>query len=169
MLPSLPPLSIPETGPYPFLFLFPKKKSKLLSLIPLITLCFLSTSSCNSKIVLVLLSAGEAYVVDLRKDHRARIELCETQEDDSEEGQSSSRQRQVIPPHPTPYPLLIRSFIHSFSSTYPTLHAVLHGYRGAMTVARFDPSGKHIFIGTSLGYILVFNSRTKTVRHAPLP
>ena len=32
-----------------------------------------------------------------------------------------------------------------------------------MTVARFDPSGKFVFIGTSAGTILVFNTRTKTV------
>lgn len=36
--------------------------------------------------------------------------------------------------------------------------------RSDMTVARFDPTGKHIFVGTSLGYILVFNTRTKSVR-----
>lgn len=35
--------------------------------------------------------------------------------------------------------------------------------RSAMTVARFDPSGKHIFIGTASGSVLVFNTRTKTV------
>jgi hypothetical protein len=33
-----------------------------------------------------------------------------------------------------------------------------------MTVARFDPSGIFIFIGTASGKVLVFNSRTKTVR-----
>lgn len=32
-----------------------------------------------------------------------------------------------------------------------------------MTVAQFDPTGRHIFIGTSTGSILVFNTRTKTV------
>lgn len=32
-----------------------------------------------------------------------------------------------------------------------------------MTVARFDPSGKYIFIGTASGSVLVFNTRTKTV------
>ena len=32
-----------------------------------------------------------------------------------------------------------------------------------MTVARFDPLGKHIFVGTSSGSLLVFNTRTKTV------
>ena len=41
-----------------------------------------------------------------------------------------------------------------------------------MTVARFDPSGKYVFIGTSAGTILVFNTRTKSVsfvslRHLP--
>jgi hypothetical protein len=34
----------------------------------------------------------------------------------------------------------------------------------AMTVARFDPSGKLVFVGTSNGNILVFNTRTKSVR-----
>ncbi|KAJ8086078.1 chromatin binding protein [Marasmius tenuissimus] len=35
------------------------------------------------------------------------------------------------------------------------------GRRAAMTVARFDPSGKQIFVGTSSGHILVFNTRTR--------
>ncbi|KAF9076659.1 WD40 repeat-like protein [Rhodocollybia butyracea] len=35
--------------------------------------------------------------------------------------------------------------------------------RYAMTVARFDPTGKFVFVGTSGGYILVFNSRSKTM------
>ncbi|KIM83996.1 hypothetical protein PILCRDRAFT_68653, partial [Piloderma croceum F 1598] len=35
--------------------------------------------------------------------------------------------------------------------------------RSAMTVARFDPTGKHIFIGTSSGSVLVFNTRTKSM------
>lgn len=32
-----------------------------------------------------------------------------------------------------------------------------------MTVARFDPSGKHIFVGTSSGSVVAFNTRTKLV------
>ncbi|KAL4241320.1 Retinoblastoma-binding protein 5/Swd1 [Abortiporus biennis] len=83
----------------------------------------------NSKIILVLLSVGEAYIVDLRKEHRGRTELCEVQEDESDEENHTPSNKQ----------------------------------RAAMTVARFEPSGKHVFIGTSLGYILVFNSRTKTM------
>jgi hypothetical protein len=40
----------------------------------------------RSRIVLALLSTGEAYVVDSRKEHRARVELCETlSEDDDDE------------------------------------------------------------------------------------
>lgn len=39
--------------------------------------------------------------------------------------------------------------------------------RAAMTVARFDPTGKHIFVGTSSGSVLVFNTRTKSVRAFP--
>ncbi|KNZ73663.1 Retinoblastoma-binding protein 5, partial [Termitomyces sp. J132] len=78
----------------------------------------------NSNIVLALLGSGEAYVEDLRRNSRSRIELCEVQQ--QEDGQSS------------------RS-------------------RSNMTVARFDPSGKLIFIGTSSGYVLVFNTRTKVM------
>ncbi|KAK7471097.1 chromatin binding protein [Stygiomarasmius scandens] len=76
----------------------------------------------NSQIVLALLSTGEVYLIDLRKNHRSRVELCEP-DDGDEEG----------------------------------------GRRSAMTVARFDPSGKHVFIGTHSGSILVFSTRTKTM------
>lgn len=75
----------------------------------------------NSQILLVLLSIGEAYIVDLRKEQRGRFELFEPLEEES------SRQRVAI------------------------------------TVARFDPTGKHVFVGTSNGYVLVFNTRTKTM------
>ena len=49
---------------------------------------------------------------------------------------------------------------------YAILYAIevsLTFTRSAMTVARFDPSGKYVFIGTSAGTILVFNTRTKIV------
>ncbi|KAI0352730.1 WD40 repeat-like protein [Trametes cingulata] len=80
----------------------------------------------NSQIVLVLLSSGEAYIVDLRREYRGRYELCEVQDDSDDESQ------------------LGRS-------------------RTAFSAARFDPSGKHVFLGTTLGYVLVFNTRTKTM------
>ncbi|KAI0047292.1 WD40 repeat-like protein [Auriscalpium vulgare] len=80
----------------------------------------------NSQIILVLLSPGDAYLVDLRKKHRGRVELEEVQYASDEEGQMNT-------------------------------------HRSAMSVARFDPSGKNVFVGTSLGSILVFNSRTKTM------
>ncbi|KLO10157.1 WD40 repeat-like protein [Schizopora paradoxa] len=35
--------------------------------------------------------------------------------------------------------------------------------RAALTVAKFDPSGRYIFVGTSQGTILVFNTRSKTL------
>ncbi|KAF8164304.1 COMPASS complex protein [Pholiota molesta] len=35
--------------------------------------------------------------------------------------------------------------------------------RSPMTTARFDPTGKNIFAGTASGFILVFNTRTKTM------
>lgn len=37
-------------------------------------------------------------------------------------------------------------------------------YRAVMTVARFEPSGRHIFVGTAQATILVFNTRTQMVR-----
>ncbi|KDQ28785.1 hypothetical protein PLEOSDRAFT_1111940 [Pleurotus ostreatus PC15] len=77
----------------------------------------------NSNIVLALLSTGDAFVADLRKEHRSRMELCEVYDEADE-------------------------------STKP---------RSAMTVARFDPTGKYIFIGTAAGSVLVFNSRTKSM------
>ncbi|KAI0662892.1 WD40 repeat-like protein [Cubamyces menziesii] len=80
----------------------------------------------NCKIVLVLLSSGEAYIVDLRKEYRGRYELCEVQDESDDEGQ-------------------------------------MNRSRAVFTAARFEPSGKHVFLGTSLGYILVFNARTKTM------
>ncbi|PPQ70476.1 hypothetical protein CVT24_013283 [Panaeolus cyanescens] len=33
--------------------------------------------------------------------------------------------------------------------------------RSPMTAARFDPSGKNIFVGNAAGYVLVFNTRTR--------
>ena len=39
-----------------------------------------------------------------------------------------------------------------------------HGSPAAFTVVRFDPTGRYVFVGTSNGSILVFHSRTKTVR-----
>ncbi|KAI0079760.1 WD40 repeat-like protein [Panus rudis PR-1116 ss-1] len=77
----------------------------------------------NSQIILVLLGVGEAYLVDLRKDHPARTELADYQD---EEADGKARPRNT-----------------------------------AFTVAQFDPAGKHVFIGTSTGYVLVFNCRTK--------
>ncbi|KZP21728.1 WD40 repeat-like protein [Athelia psychrophila] len=79
----------------------------------------------NSRIIVVLLGVGEVYLVDLRKEHRSRIELCEVQDEEDEE--------EDAPP------------------------------RSAMTATSFDPTGKHIFVGTSSGSILVFNARTKTM------
>ncbi|KIJ70363.1 hypothetical protein HYDPIDRAFT_35755 [Hydnomerulius pinastri MD-312] len=74
----------------------------------------------NSRIILALLSTGEAYIVDLRSSHRGRFELCEEDEDDE-------RARPI------------------------------------MTTARFDPTGRHVFVGTSAGTVCVFNVRTKTL------
>ncbi|KIK65788.1 hypothetical protein GYMLUDRAFT_39315 [Collybiopsis luxurians FD-317 M1] len=79
----------------------------------------------NCQIVLALLNTGEVWLVDLRKNHRARVELYEPDNDEEANEQSSRRY--------------------------------------AITAARFDPSGRYVFAGTSGGYILVFNTRTKTM------
>ena len=54
--------------------------------------------SCRegSKIVLVLLSSGEAYIVDLRKEYRGRYELCEVQDESDDEGQMSRSRYETI-------------------------------------------------------------------------
>lgn len=102
-----------------------------------------SHSPLFSQIILALLQSGDAYLVDLRKKYRGRVELEEVQDDSDEESGASSR---------CALPLLpFSSCIYSACD------------RSAMTVAQFDPTGRHIFVGTSTGSILVFNSRTKTV------
>lgn len=44
----------------------------------------------HSQIILALLSTGEAYLVDLRKQHRGRVELFEVQDESDEEAQMSA-------------------------------------------------------------------------------
>lgn len=46
-----------------------------------------------SKIILVLLSSGEAYIVDLRREYRGRYELCEVQDESDDESQMSRATR----------------------------------------------------------------------------
>ncbi|KAL4075626.1 WD40 repeat-like protein [Scleroderma citrinum] len=71
----------------------------------------------NSRIILALLSTGEAYIVDLRSTHRGRFELGGEDEGDEK--------------------------------------------RPIMTTARFDPTGRYAFAGTSAGTVEVYNVRTK--------
>ncbi|KAG2014116.1 hypothetical protein CC2G_010959 [Coprinopsis cinerea AmutBmut pab1-1] len=83
----------------------------------------------NSRIILVLLTTGEAFLCDTRKETRSRTPLKEVTVDDSDDDEDEPSSRA----------------------------------RSYMTVARFNPSGKHIFIGTSTGTLLVFRTRTKTM------
>jgi len=99
-----------------------------------------------SQIILALLQSGDAYLVDLRKKYRGRVELEEVQDDSDEESGAPSRYARPLLP--------FSSCIYSACD------------RSAMTVAQFDPTGRHIFVGTSTGSILVFNTRTKTVSYA---
>jgi COMPASS component SWD1 len=113
-------------------------------------LALLAYASCShsppfSQIILALLQSGDAYLVDLRKKYRGRVELEEVQDDSDEESGAPSR-----------YALPLLPFS---SCAYSACD------RSAMTVAQFDPTGRHIFVGTSTGSILVFNTRTKTVSH----
>ena len=48
-----------------------------------------------SQIILVLLAPGEAYIVDLRKRHRGREELCEVQDEADSDDEGPSRARCV--------------------------------------------------------------------------
>ena len=57
-------------------------------------LFFFSSPSC-SQIILALLHSGDAYLVDLRKKHRGRVELEEVQDDSDEE--LSASPRSVLP------------------------------------------------------------------------
>ncbi|KAF7331669.1 WD-REPEATS-REGION domain-containing protein [Mycena kentingensis (nom. inval.)] len=82
----------------------------------------------NSRIILVLLTNGEAYLVDERKGHRSRVELGESFEETDDDMNGSGPSNRV---------------------------------RSGITIARFDPSGKHVYVGTSAGHILVFNTRKK--------
>ncbi|KAJ2927391.1 hypothetical protein H1R20_g9706, partial [Candolleomyces eurysporus] len=81
----------------------------------------------NSRIILALLTTGEAYLCDSRKASKSRTQLKEVVEGERVGGDGGSSRRSYI------------------------------------TTARFDPSGKHIFIGTSNGTLLVFRTRTKTM------
>jgi hypothetical protein len=56
---------------------------------------------------------------------------------------------------------VLRQGMLSYYCRFPHTHSACD--RSAMMVAQFDPTGRHIFVGTSTGSILVFNTRTKTV------
>ncbi len=102
---------------------------------------------CLSQVLLVLLAPGEAYIVDLRKKARIqRVELCEMQDDSDDESQMN-RSRYVGP-------ILFCNRKNIESGRFVS--------SSAMTVARFEPSGKHVFVGTSTGSVLVFNTRAKS-------
>ena len=103
----------------------------------------------NSQILLVLLATGEAFVCDMRKEHKSRVELLEILTDEAhvdEDDENNGNTRVRYDSHCS-----LKNFSYSFY------------LRSPMTVARFDPCGKHIFIGTASGNVLVFNTRTKIV------
>jgi COMPASS component SWD1 len=88
-------------------------------------------------------------VCDMRKEYKSRVELLEilieegnVDEDDENNGNARVR--------------------YDSRCSLKPLSYLVH-FRFPMTVARFDPSGKFIFIGTASGKVLVFNTRTKIV------
>jgi len=93
------------------------------------------------------------YLVDLCKKHRGCAELFQVQEESDEEAQMAT-------------PRSVRSTREAWAQS-PSLLSHLSPPRSTMTVVRFDPSGKHVYVGTSIGSILVFNTRTKSVRLIP--
>ncbi|EKM75695.1 hypothetical protein AGABI1DRAFT_122989 [Agaricus bisporus var. burnettii JB137-S8] len=101
----------------------------------------------NSKIILALLSTGELFIMDMRKEYRGRIELDDnllllnnnhTHVEEKEEGEEEST---LVTPLPVQRDIK----------------------RSPITVARFDISGRYVFAGTANGMVLVFNTRTKSM------
>lgn len=52
---------------------------------------YIRSQLAYSQIILALLGSGEAYLVDLRKDNRGQVELCEVQEESEDEGDSEAQ------------------------------------------------------------------------------
>ena len=96
---------------------------------------------------------GDTYLVDLRKMHRGCAKLFQVQEESDEEAQMATLRS-------------VRSMREAWAQS-PSLLSHLSPPRSAMTVVHFDLSGKHVYVGTSVGSILVFNTRTKSVRLIP--
>jgi hypothetical protein len=56
----------------------------------------IQTNRHFSHIILALLGTGETYLVDLRKENRGQVELCEVQDESEDEGEAQvSRSRYV--------------------------------------------------------------------------
>ena len=91
-----------------------------------------------SNIILVTTSAGEVFVVDRRAAYEGRYVL---------EAEDGTHQPCVL-----------------IAVSVSTLNVPTR--RVDFTCAKFNPSGKLIFAGTSTGVILVFNTRTQIV-HSP--
>lgn len=53
----------------------------------------------RSQIILTLLQSGDAYLVDLRKKNRGRVELEEVQDDSDDESGASPRSTITFPPY----------------------------------------------------------------------
>ena len=69
---------------------------------------------------------------------------------------TSPRFAPLVPPK---WLMSIRGFLSGWTCT-DMLHSQC---RPIMTSARFDPTGRHVFVGTSAGTVYVFNVRTKGV------
>lgn len=52
---------------------------------------FLTVPLYPRNIILALMSTGEAYLADLRKEHRSRVELCEVLDDSEDDGHNRNR------------------------------------------------------------------------------
>lgn len=49
-----------------------------------------------SQIILALLGTGEAYLVDLRKENRGQVELCEVQDESEDEGEAQVNRSRYV-------------------------------------------------------------------------
>ncbi|TFY61031.1 hypothetical protein EVJ58_g4767 [Rhodofomes roseus] len=119
----------------------------------------------NSQIVVVLLSPGDAYLVDLRKQYRSRVELCEIQEESEDEGQGSRARSTMTVVRFDPTGRYI------FAGTSAGSNIVFNTRTKTM-IARHKISGAGIIRGLDFakgGRRLVTNSSDRVLRQFNLP
>jgi hypothetical protein len=106
--------------------------------------------------MLVTLATHQTYLVDRRAAYSERVELLEPDDEVPNEMNGVEVNGE---PHPPPEPSYKRYALRICTWNYLILPLV----RIPITTAKFSPDGKIIWAGTSHGFLLAFNSRTKDV------